>query len=193
MIDVDKSPELRERILEAAAATFNAQGVRMKMEDVAKAIAISKKTIYTVFPDKEALLSALIEEGFRDIKEKERLILSDDRLDTLEKIRRVVIAMPESLQKVDFKQFHEVAVKYPKLFKAIEARIEGEWEPTLALLEQGMAEGVIRPMPTIVFKLMIEASIEHFLNSQALAVAELSYFEALEAMMDLLVEGMRAR
>lgn len=188
-----KDPAFTNRILEAAALAFSEKGVKMKMEDVAKALAISKKTIYTIFPDKESLLSAMIENGFMRIKERERAILSDQHLTTLEKIREVIIALPESMQHMDFKQFHEVSTKYPKLFKIIEAHIESEWEPTLGLLEQGIAEGVIRPINPVVLKLMVEASIEHFLDSRVLESSGISYVKALEEMMAILLEGIGVR
>ncbi len=184
---------LRDKIIEAAAEAFNSSGVRMKMEDVSRALAISKKTIYTVFPDKESLLSALIEEGFKRIKASEREIIENPTLTTLEKIQQVIIAMPESLKHIDYKQFHEVAIKYPKLFKTIQTRIEGEWEPTIKLLNQAVEEGVIRPVSVTILKLMVEASIEHFLDSETLMNAGIAYTEALEEMMDILLQGLRTR
>jgi AcrR family transcriptional regulator len=189
--NLEPAEELRVRILEAAASAFSDNGVRMKMEDVSRALAISKKTIYTVFPDKESLLSALIQESFNRIKASENELIANNQLSTLEKIHRVIIALPESLLKVDYQHFHQVSIRYPKLFKAIQARIEGEWEPTIKLLDQAVAEGVIRPMPVTVLKLMIEASIEHFLDSEVLTQEGIPYTEALEMMMDILLYGMR--
>lgn len=43
--------ELRERIIEGAILVFNARGVKFTMDDVAKNIHVSKKTIYTVLGD----------------------------------------------------------------------------------------------------------------------------------------------
>lgn len=190
--NLEPEEELRARILEAAASAFSDNGVRMKMEDVSRALAISKKTIYTVFPDKESLLSALIQESFDRIKVSENELLTNKNLPTLEKIQRVIIALPESLLKVDYQHFHQVSIRYPKLFKAIQARIEGEWEPTIKLLDQAVAEGVIRPVSVTVLKLMIEASIEHFLDSERLAQEGIPYTDALKMMMDILLNGMRA-
>lgn len=181
--------ELRDRILDAAIDAFNEKGVKFTLDDVRKNINISKKTIYTVFPDKESLLKALVEQGFSSIKAEEKRILENSQLTTLEKIRKVIIVLPESIQRTDFLQFFAVKAKYPKLFKSIESRIEGEWEPTIALLEQGMAEGVIRKVPIPVLKAMIEASIEHFLDSEVLKNTGMNYREALEEMIDIILIG----
>lgn len=192
-MSIDEQALLRDKIIEATTEVFNEKGVKFKMEDVAKALAISKKTIYTVFSDKESLLTTMVHEGFAKIKRDEAQILQDPQRTTLDKIRQVIIALPDSLKRVDYKQFHEVATKYPKLFKTIQQHIEGEWDPTLKLLEQGMAEGVIRPVNTTVLKLMIEASIEHFLESDGLQSQGIAYTDALESMMDILIEGMKVR
>ena len=65
---------LRGEILTAAIGAFNAAGARFTLNDVCRPLRISKKTIYTVFPGKEALLCAMIDEGFRRVKEEEELI-----------------------------------------------------------------------------------------------------------------------
>lgn len=183
--------ELRERILEAAIDAFNEKGVKFTLEDISKAINISKKTIYTVFADKESLLKALVEQGFASIKADEKAILEDSNLSTLEKIRKVIIVMPENIQRTDFQQFAVVKEKYPKLFKTIQKRIETEWEPTIALLELGIEEGVIKPISIPILKAMIEASIEHFLDSDLLKREGIPYAEALKSMMDIVMGGIQ--
>lgn len=49
--------EQRERIIEAAAKMFAEQGIKsIRMDDIAHALAISKRTLYEMFADKEELL-----------------------------------------------------------------------------------------------------------------------------------------
>ena len=49
--------EQRERIIEAAAKMFAEQGIKsIRMDDIAHALAISKRTLYEMFTDKEELL-----------------------------------------------------------------------------------------------------------------------------------------
>lgn len=182
---------LELQILDAAIEAFNEKGVKFTMDDIAKALGISKKTIYTVYKDKESLLMDLVDQGFRGIKQDEQALLADPHLSTLEKIQRIIIVLPDSLKRADFTKFDEVKVRYPKVFKRIEAHIESEWEPTLALLKQGMDEGVIRRVPMGVLQAMIEASIEHFLANGDFSSDGLDYNRALESMMDILLHGIR--
>lgn len=54
--------------------------------------------------------------------------------------------MPECYQDVDFRQLYQLKEKYPEIYHQVEVRLETGWETTIALLEQGMQEGVIRPV-----------------------------------------------
>ena len=53
--------ELKEMILEGTLEVFNRKGIKFTMDDIAKALNISKKTIYTVFDDKESLFMAMVD------------------------------------------------------------------------------------------------------------------------------------
>ena len=44
--------ELEQKILEAAIVVFNQKGMKFTMDDLARQLEISKKTIYTVFLNK---------------------------------------------------------------------------------------------------------------------------------------------
>ena len=78
--------ELRERVLEGTLQVFNYKGMKFTMDDIARTLGISKKTIYTVFHDKKEMLVALVDYLFDAIKEEERKIYEDDSLSTVEKI-----------------------------------------------------------------------------------------------------------
>ena len=52
--------ELRETILEETIQAFNKKGLKFTMDDIAALLGISKKTIYTVFQDKNTLVSEMV-------------------------------------------------------------------------------------------------------------------------------------
>ena len=57
------SPTLQERILLASRVAFNRDGyVQTVTSDLARILKISKKTLYKVFPSKEELLQAVVDE-----------------------------------------------------------------------------------------------------------------------------------
>lgn len=185
--------ELRETILEGTLEVFNRKGIKFTMDDIAKALNISKKTIYMVFEDKKALFADMVDYLFDSIKESEGQVLADGSLDTLEKIRKILGVLPESYKNVDFRQLYILREKYPAIYQRVEERLETGWESTIALLEQGMAEGVIRRVSIPLVKMMLEASLEQFFQRDILIRNHLSYTEALEQVVEILVDGIAER
>ena len=180
---------LRERILEAAIDIINEKSYKFTMDEVAKRIEISKKTIYTVFPDKESLFLETVDYCFLKIKESERQIIENPDLDIVEKIRKVLIVLPGRFEGLDFRQIYKLKEKAPRIYQKIEKRIENEWEPSIALIEEGIKLGKIKPMTIVILKTMIEASMEHFIGNRVLIENEISYAEALDKMMDIIMQG----
>lgn len=185
--------ELRETILEGTLEAFNQKGIKFTMDDIARILSISKKTIYTVFDDKEDLFLDMVDYLFDSIKESEREVLADDTLGTLEKVRKILGVMPDSYKNVDFRQLYMLKGKYPTIYKKVEERLETGWESTIALLEQGMKEGVIRDVSIPLVKMMLEASLEQFFQRDILIHNHLNYTEALEQVVEILVDGIAER
>lgn len=184
--------ELRETILEGTLKAFNQNGLKFTMDDVAKALGMSKKTIYTVFRDKESLFLAMVDYLFDSIKASEQELLLDDSLTTLEKAERILGVIPEGYKDVDFRQLYMLKEKYPKIYEQVERRLETGWETTIMILEQGMEEGVIRPVKLPIVKMMLEASLEQFFQRDVLIRNKISYLEALDEVVSILIHGIAA-
>lgn len=182
--------ELREKILENTLLVFNKKGLKFTMDDIAGAMGISKKTIYTVFKDKEELFLAVVDYMFDSIKDSEKQVMQDDTLSTVDKIRMVLGVMPDGYKDVDFRQLYILKDKFPKIYAKVEERLESGWEQTIALIEKGMEEGVIRKISIPIVKVMMEAALEQFFQRDILLRSGLTYQEALTEVVNLLVDGM---
>ena len=58
---MDTTEGLQKNILDATLRVFDQKGLKFTMDDLAKELSISKKTIYTVYDDKEALFLAMVD------------------------------------------------------------------------------------------------------------------------------------
>lgn len=184
--------ELKTSILEGTIKAFNLKGLKFTMDDIAGILSMSKKTIYTVFKDKEELFLTMVDYIFDSIKESEQKILEDPELTTLDKIKRILGVLPEGYKEIDFRQLFSLKDKYPKIYSQVEKRLETGWESTISLLEQGMEEGVIRPVKIPIVKMMLEAAVEQFFQRDILVRNKISYTEALEEVVNILVIGIAA-
>jgi len=185
--------ELRESILQGTIKVFNQKGMKFTMDDIASILSISKKTIYTVFKDKEELFLDMVDYLFDNIKISEQQVMEDKNMDTLEKIRRILCAMPDAYNEIDFRQLYLLKDKYPKIYGQVEKRLETGWETTIALIEQGIKEGVIRPIKIPILKMMMEASLEQFFQRDILIQQGITYKEALDEVVNILVDGIAVR
>lgn len=185
--------ELKRTILDGTMEVFRNRGIKFTMDDIAKQLCISKKTIYTIFDDKKSLFMEMVDYLFDQIKESEAEVLRDSSLNTVEKIRKIMGVMPESYKNLDFRQLYLLREKYPATYEKVEERLENGWENTIALLEQGMEEGVIRRVSIPLVKMMMEASLEQFFQRDILIRNDLEYTQALQQVVDILVDGIAVK
>ena len=185
--------DLRENILQGTLEVFNTKGLKFTMDDIAKNRKISKKTIYKVFHDKEEMFLAVVDYLFDCIKEEEQKVANDESLTTIEKVKKILGVLPNSYMDIDFRQLYSVRDSFPKIYAKIEERLENGWELTISLIEQGMAEGVIRPIRIPILKMMLEASLEQFFQRDILVSNKIKYQDALEEVVDILVEGIETK
>ena len=184
-----RTEQLKERILEATIRVFNRKGLKLTMDDLAEELSMSKKTIYTVFTDKQALFAEMVDYCFDKIKESERMVMEDESLPTVEKLRKVLGVMPEGYQEIDLRQIYPLKNKFPDIYRKVEERLENGWEQVIELLRRGMAEGSIREVSIPLFKMIFEAAVEQFFQRDILVVNELSYTQALNEVVCILVDG----
>ena len=57
------------------------------------------------------------------------------------------------------------------------------------MIQQGIDEGVIRPIRIPILKMMLEASLEQFFMRDVLIENKISYQEGLEDVVEILVDG----
>jgi AcrR family transcriptional regulator len=183
--------EDRERILEAAIEEFNEKGQKFTMDDVARRLGISKRTLYTVIQDKETLSVDMVDYVFDAIKANEKEIANDTSLDIVEKLKKILIALPKKYKAIDYSKLYDLKNKYPKIYAKIENRLETEWEVTFSILEQAIAEGRIRKISLPVFQSMVSGTIEYYLSRKILADSQIAYEEALAQMLDIIMHGIQ--
>ncbi|SFQ28526.1 transcriptional regulator, TetR family [Lachnospiraceae bacterium XBB1006] len=192
MKNAEEIQAAKAKVLDATLRVFNAKGLKFTMDDIAAEVSMSKKTIYVLFEDKQSMFMAMVDYCFDGIKEGERKVLENPNLNTVEKIRTILGVLPDGYKDVNFSLLYELREKYPDIYDAVEERLETGWEGTIELLERGMREGVIRPINVALFKSVFEAALEQFFRRDVLVRNQIGYADALQEVVDILVDGIRA-
>ncbi|MDD6788779.1 MAG: TetR/AcrR family transcriptional regulator [Lachnospira sp.] len=184
--------DTKRKVLMAVIDLFNEYGLKFTMNSLARKLGMSKKTLYVLFESKEDLLNQMVDYCFASVKESEAAALAEPGLDTPGRIRALLAAFPEQLQGVSLENLYVLRETYPKIYTRVEQYLENGWEPTIRLLEQGIAEGSVRPFSIPMFKMMYELALEQFFRRDILKKNAMTYREGLQEVTDLLVDGILA-
>ena len=183
--------EQKERILKGTIQAFNEKGLKFTMDDLARILGMSKKTIYVEFTDKNSLFLAMVDYLFDGIKESEEEIINNTDIDIVDKITTMLGVLPESYKDIDLRQLYMLKDKYPVIYKRVEERFENGWQQTIELLKEAMEEGKVRKVNVDIFKMMMEAALEQFLQRDILIYNSLSYEEGLKEVVGILMNGIK--
>ena len=184
--------EMREKIIDTAIEEFTKNGLKFTMNDVAKALGISKKTIYTVFESKQDVLMAIADRYARDFTDMRQEIEADTELDTMEKLKRLFCAIPTKYYDIGLSRIFELAQKYPKQYKYLMEAVSQGWALAEQYLEKGILEGKIRKdISKPVVMAMIRGTVTCFLESDILYKNGLTYEQGKEEMVQIIMKGIR--
>jgi transcriptional regulator with XRE-family HTH domain len=185
--------ELRVRILDEAAKLFDMKGIKFTMDDLARSLGVSKKTIYTVFEDKRSIMIQTIDRFFDDALAEEEEILRDGSLSIIEQLRMIIGRVPERYTQNDLSQLYVLKEKYPSVYRHWQHCRENYWLGVNDLLNKGIGEGVIRPVSLPIFKTMFQSTIEQFFQNDVLVKNHIPYRDALAEVAGILVDGISVK
>src|SRR5882724_2905032 len=113
----------RQRIVEAARAHFFSHGFRsVTMDDVAEELGISKKTLYVHFPDKMALLEAVLADKFARLESKLKEVAGEHPHDFSTALHELLGSTRHELDEIKPPFVRDMRQKAPHVFKMVERR-----------------------------------------------------------------------
>jgi AcrR family transcriptional regulator len=113
----------RQRIVEAARAHFFSHGFRsVTMDDLAEELGISKKTLYVHFPDKMALLEAVLADKFTRLESKLKQVSVEQSHDFSTALHELLANTRHELDEIKPPFVRDMRQKAPDVFKMVERR-----------------------------------------------------------------------
>lgn len=189
-IEVQQSEE-RSRILNYAINKFHSEGFyKTSMDEIAKDLQMSKKTIYKYFQSKEGLLETvagwLMEESKKQI---DSILSSNDSV--VVKFLMVINMYNSKILKCSEKWFTDLQIHAPKLWQRIdEFRTSRIYQVLSELVEDGKKEGLINEeIPTCVIVTSYNSTIRSMVNYQFLYENNISVSDAANHAMQILLNG----
>ena len=188
----DATPEIA-RILEAARNAFFAHGfARTTMDDLARELGMSKKTLYRSFASKEAIVGAIVAAKVESISSGLEVIMEDPESGFSTRAQRVMNHVMTGLSGVSPTFVRDLQRFLPHVHKRIEdvrrVLVPQTWS---RLIREGIDEGMVRESvdPAFAAELMLHA-VQGLLNPGTLDRLRLTPTQVFSRTTNLLLGGL---
>ena len=135
--------KLKEQVIVEACGAFRKYGIkRVTMDEIASLLTISKRTLYEIFEDKEALLIAIIQHN----REKNRQYTEraySESANVLEVVMKVLTISLRELQVTNRNLFADLK-KYPKAYNILLENRKNESNKKIHFFKLGAEQGYFR-------------------------------------------------
>ena len=186
------APDGRQRIVDAARAHFFSHGFRrVTMNDLAAELGISKKTLYVHFPDKMAVLEAVLADKFAGVQTKLEQVTREHAHDFPAALHELLANTQRELDEIKPPFVRDMRQKAPHVFKTVERRrseLIGHFFGKLFV--EGQRAGMVRK--DIPAKIMIEillGTVQAIVNPAKVEELGLTPGSAFSAVLDVILEG----
>jgi TetR/AcrR family transcriptional regulator, cholesterol catabolism regulator len=182
---------VEERILTGSEELFFKYGIRsVSMDDIARHLGISKKTIYNFFPDKEKLVNLIMARNIAKDKEAFKQI-SSSAPNIVEEFFQYMKHLSGMFSKINPMVFYDLQKYHPetwKLFKEFKENfILKMVEDTL---QKGISQGLVRSeINTLVLSRLRIEQIEWGFNPEMFPPGQFSPFEVQLSIMEHFLYG----
>jgi AcrR family transcriptional regulator len=168
--------ETRERIIEGGEDLFLKAGIKsVTMDDIARHLGMSKKTIYQFFKDKNELVIGLVKKKLQDDESQMKEII-DQSGNVIEEMINMMKCSEEIFSRINPIVIHDMQKYHPDAWKHFQNFKANVLIHTLEeLLTKGMKQGYIRPeLDVKIIARMRVNQVELGFNSAIFPVAEFS-------------------
>ncbi len=135
----------REKILKGAEDLFVKYGIRsISMDDIARSVGVSKKTLYQYFEDKEDLVSMVSKSHLeRSTKQYDDLRITS--ANSIEELARLSVCLKKDMEEMNPAMLYDIQKFHPKAWSIwLEYKNKFIRESVVRNLKQGIEDGYIR-------------------------------------------------
>jgi AcrR family transcriptional regulator len=188
--------DVRQRIVAAARAHYFSHGFRsVTMDDLAAELGISKKTLYVHFPDKIALLEAVLADKFAGLSAQLEEIARQYPHDFSTALHELLAHTQRALDEIKPPFVRDMRQKAPHVFKMVERRRADLIERFFGkLFLEGQRTGMVRKdLPA---QLMIEillAAVQAIVNPVKVEELGLTPKTGFVSVLNVVLDGVLTR
>ncbi|MGA8832000.1 MAG: TetR/AcrR family transcriptional regulator [Desulfomonilaceae bacterium] len=182
----------RQRIVATARRHFFAYGFRaVTMDDIARELGISKKTLYAHFPSKAALVEAVLLDKIRRVETDLKRITSSSSSNFLTTLHQLLARVQMHLEEIQPPFLRDLRREAPEMFALVETRRREMIHQYFGrLVGDGQAEGLIREdVPTELIVEILLGATQAIMNPEKLTELGLTPKDGFSAIITVIFRG----
>ena len=182
----------RQRIVATARRHFFAYGFRaVTMDDIARELGMSKKTLYEHFPSKAALVEAVLLDKILSVETDLKRITSNSSSDFLTTLHQLLARVQMHLEEIQPPFLRDLRREAPEMFALVETRRREMIQQYFGrLVGDGQAAGIIREdVPTELIVEILLGATQAIMNPEKLTELGLTPREGFSAIITVIFRG----
>lgn len=189
---MNEEKEIKQRIVVKADEMFRQYGfTKVTMEGIASDLAISKKTLYKHFSNKDHILKELVYANKCEVENFIENLMAQKTMPFIEKLKTFMNFIAKQAAKLDGPMVRDLMKCNPEVWKDIEEfRTKKAYKHLSQLFEEGVESGIFRKdVNNSVIVLAYVASIHSLINPEVLSKLPISADQAFRDILKILFEG----
>lgn len=119
---------VKEKILAVAAIMIEEQGISFRMDDLAKVLSISKRTLYEQFRSKYEIVETILVQGAKDFYKQHENIVENKSLSLEEVLYRYFRVRSNLYAAFNGESFKEIFLSIPQLQDTMNVLFKKDWD-----------------------------------------------------------------
>jgi AcrR family transcriptional regulator len=180
----------RDKILDLTHSKFIREGFyRTSMDEIARDLQMSKKTIYKYFPSKENLLEAVCDKRSKLVQSILDNIVDSDK-DSVTKFIHILNVVKKNAMNCSDSWFRDLRLHAPHLHrKVVEIRTKKINQIMTKLIEQGKKEKMIENLPAVVLITAYLGAIEGVTNAEFIMNSKFTMQDVMRITAEIFLNG----
>ena len=117
--------------------------------------------------------------------------MNDKTLDDVEKLKKVIVVMPDGLGGIDWIKVSDTVNTNPELYEHYTNVLEKDWEFCRIIFNKCVEEGRLQNISFDILKIILESGMEGLIKN--LKKTKVKYTEALDIMVDVVISGLEIK
>lgn len=183
--------EIRERIITAALREINCRGTEFHMDDLARNLRISKRTLYEQFSSKQDIIKEALFSLMHTIHNEHLQMMANENLSTEDKIIQFFNFRSPDISILSVRRTTEILAKMPELQRALKEAHRQDWELLSQLLDQALQEEDFKDFDKSLLIHMLESATNDILEYFDEIRHDYSFPEYMEKCVRIILYGIK--